>query len=82
MDADVFLSSKVLKLVGTSVTYDLGRGRTRESASTSTLCFFIERAQRDNCDAPVNLLSNTTIFITSVTINERRNHRHDGVRRR
>lgn len=61
MDADVFLSSKVLKLVGTSVTCDLGCGRTQESASTSTLFFFfffLNRARKTT----VTLLSTSVKY--------------------
>lgn len=75
MDADVFFSSKVLKLVGTSVTYDLGHDRMWESAGTRQQTFFLLRSTRvTTVTAPVNPLSNTTIFITSVIVNERLNH--------
>lgn len=50
MDADVFFSSKVLKLVGTSVTYDLGHDRMWESAGTRQQTFFIKEHQSDNWD--------------------------------
>lgn len=78
MDADVFFSSKVLKLVGTSVTYDLGHDRMWESAGTRQqtvfFVFFLLRSTRvTTVTAPVNPLSNTTIFITSATANERLN---------
>lgn len=78
MDADVFFSSKVLKLVGTSVTYDLGPGRMWESAGTrrhSRFLFYLLKTIRvTTVTAPVNPLSNTTNFITAVTVNERWKH--------
>lgn len=69
MDADVFLPSKVLKLVGTSVTYDLGRGRTRDCEHERTLCFYSREPERQlRCSCRPSVKYCTTI--TSVTVEE------------